>query len=385
LAGGIYAADLAVKRATLTSVVRTIELHVEVVNIAHIRPQVRKLERCLHFLSNDNWTIHLVAKSGRPEATQQWPKKEGAVLLFSGGLDSFVAGFEFANQDLPLVLVSHATHNQVTQKAQAELHAEISSQTQHTPKHFTFRIFGRKGKTLDFPQDALREESQRTRSFLFLTLASISARREGLRTLVNMAENGQFAIHLPLSAARIGPFSTHTAHPEFLKMAEDLFAGILDMPELTITNPFLYLTKGEVVTRLPKQLHHLIPRAVSCWRSSRVRTCHHCGECLPCLSRRIAIESAGAKFSEYERDLFSEDISSLPQSDLGKRNLVELAEFVGHFSGRLSSTEAELIEEYPELLNAHFDQAKGIAMYRRFAAEATSVLQRYPKTRSLVQ
>jgi 7-cyano-7-deazaguanine synthase in queuosine biosynthesis len=385
LAGGIYAADLAVKRDTLTSVVRTIEVHVEVVNIAHIRPQLRKIEHCLHFLSNDNWTIHLVAKSGRPEPTQPWPRKDGVVLLFSGGLDSFVAGFELAHQDLPFVLVSHATHNQVTQKAQAELHAEISSQAKNTPKHLTFRIFGRKSKTADFPQDALREESQRTRSFLFLTLASISARREGLRTLVNMAENGQFAIHLPLSAARVGPFSTHTAHPEFLRMAEDMFAGILDMPGLKITNPYLYFTKGEVVARLPKQRHNLIPRAVSCWRSSRVRTCHHCGECLPCLSRRIAVESAGSKFSEYERDLFSEDISTLPHDDLGKRNLVELAEFIGHFSGRLSSTETELIEQYPELLNSHFDQAKGVAMYRRFAAEATTVLQRYPKTRWLVQ
>jgi hypothetical protein len=34
--------------------------------------------------------------------------------------------------------------------------------------------------------------------------------------LIYIAENGQMAIHLPLTQARIGAFSTHTAHVQNL-------------------------------------------------------------------------------------------------------------------------------------------------------------------------
>ena len=61
-------------------------------------------------------------------------------------------------------------------------------------------------------------------------------------------------------------------------------------------------------------------------------------------------------FKEYERDLFAEDTKSRDHSDPGKRNLVDLAEFIGHFSGRLSKSEGELMETYPELFNKHFDR-----------------------------
>ena len=55
------------------------------------------------------------------------------------------------------------------------------------------------------------ENSQRTRSFLFLVLGALAARRAGHIEIVYLAENGQMAIHLPLTQGRIGAFSTHTA------------------------------------------------------------------------------------------------------------------------------------------------------------------------------
>ena len=90
-------------------------------------------------------------------------------------------------------------------------------------------------------------------------------------------------------------------------------------------------------------------------------------------------------FKEYERDLFAEDTKSLHHSDPGKRNLVDLAEFIGHFSGRLSKSEGELLETYPELFNKHFDRPQVIKMYHRFAAEACKVLATYPKAKWVLQ
>jgi 7-cyano-7-deazaguanine synthase in queuosine biosynthesis len=385
LAGSIFATDLAVKRGTVTSAVRSFQLTVEVTNIAALRPHIQHIEHCLYFLSNDNWSIKLVPKSGKPEATQSWPTRDGAVLLFSGGLDSFVASTVLQAQWPQLVLVSHVTHNRVTENSQKNLFDTIAARGGTSLKHIPLRVFARSSNATPFPRDQEREDSQRTRSFLFLTLAVLAARREGIRNVVTIAENGQFAIHLPLSSARVGPFSTHTAHPEFLHMAEVLFQRILDLPTLTIQNPFVYATKGEVVKQLPTDLHSAIPATVSCWRSSRVATQHHCGECVPCISRRIAVESNQLVFKEYERDLFSEDTKILDHSDVGKRNLVELAEFIGHFSGRLSKSDGELLESYPELFNKHFDRDSVVKMYRRFATEASQVLARYPKAKWVLQ
>jgi hypothetical protein len=215
-------------------------------------------------------------------------------------------------------------------------------------------------------------------------MAALVARREGMSELITIAENGQFAIHLPLSTARVGPFSTHTAHPEFLSTVQELLRSIFGDPALTITNPFLYLTKGEVVARLTKPFHESIPIAVSCWRASRLKTRHHCGICVPCIARRIALESQGHRFDEYERDIFGKDSKNLPHDDLGKRNLVELAEFVGHFSGALSKSDAELLENYPELFNEHLDRARAIAMYKRFAKESVSVMRKYKNAQWLL-
>jgi hypothetical protein len=50
------------------------------------------------------------------------------------------------------------------------------------------------------------ENSQRSRSYLFLTLAALCARRVGHDEVLVIAENGQMAIHLPITQARIGPY-----------------------------------------------------------------------------------------------------------------------------------------------------------------------------------
>jgi hypothetical protein len=100
----------------------------------------------------------------------------------------------------------------------------------------------------------------------------------------------------------------------------------------------------------------------------------HCGDCVPCLVRRIAFEVNGINLAEYRRDLFSLDVPALPEADEGKRNLVELAEFAHAFS---TLPEATLTDQFPDLINAAFDQPQALSMYRRFGKEAETVLRRY--------
>jgi len=197
-----------------------------------------------------------------------------------------------------------------------------------------------------------------------------------------IAENGQLAIHLPLTAARISAFSTHTAHPEFV----DVMNSILEIAlshDIKIQNPYLYMTKAEVVsTALSKDLN-MIEHTISCFRSARLPASQtHCGSCIPCLIRRIANEFNGVMLKEYGIDILSENVASLGPDNDAKRNFIELAEFVRFFES--TTTEAEILMEYPELVNENIDAAQATNMYHRFAKEARTVFNRYPHLSSVV-
>jgi Queuosine biosynthesis protein QueC len=245
------------------------------------------------------------------------------------------------------------------------------------------RVGGRHRPGYPFPPDRDREETQRTRSFLFLALGALAARRRGFHDVVLIAENGQMAIHLPLTAARISAFSTHTAHPEFVDLAGKIFSQILSF-QIKIENPFLYLTKAQVIGNLVASHADLIGTSVSCWKASRVSGGkNHCGSCVPCLVRRIALESHGLKPDEYHRDIFAEDLSAADPDDDGKRNLCELGEFISTFE--VSRPQAEFEQLYPDLLNGAYSSPSAIEMYQRFAREARDVLDRYPAVASVLR
>jgi hypothetical protein len=189
-----------------------------------------------------------------------------------------------------------------------------------------------------------------------------------------LAENGQMAVHLPLSHGRIGAFSTHTAHPDVLAKMEVFLNKALGT-NLEIYNPYVAKTKAEVVNVVYKRLESAIPVANSCWKNAYLpegKT--HCGECVPCLVRRIALESYKPDPTAYARDLFSEDIAALSVGDEGRRNLVELCEFILQFETR---QDLELMDLWPELYSSNIDAAATIDMYRRAAAESRSVLSKY--------
>lgn len=383
LASAIYATDLAVKRERAEDYIRDIDLTIEVMNKRAFEEVKDEIERVLFILSSDNWTINFVSKKVEPEPLIKFNSRVGLVLLFSGGLDSLCAASELVKNNENISLISHITHNKVIENCQSSLQKEIEVFYKKKIERFSFRIFARSLKSFFFPEMLDREDSQRTRSFLFLTLGALVARRKGFARVVMIAENGQFAIHLPLTSSRVGPFSTHTAHPEFIHTMEILLSRLLALPDLNINNPYLYKTKSEVVATLEKPLRRIIPFSVSCWRSSRLKTQYHCGECVPCLVRRIALEAKGIFFTEYEKDLFKDGIDLLSPDDIGKRNFTDLVEFIKRFSD--SADDNFILESFPELFNQYFDQKEVILMYKRFSAEALGVLNNYPKLRALLR
>lgn len=385
LGAAIFGADLAIKRGTQEAITREIELTIPVVNLPSFKQIVDDIRYALYVLSHDAWNINFIQRPGQPEGTQnRGVSHSGKVLLFSGGLDSFAAAVMLGDENQPIQLVSHVTANPVISKTQETL---VNYLDEMYPNQFTrnpFRVsgIGKPKMGLPFPPDDKREETQRTRSFMFLSLAALVARRRCYRNIVLLAENGQMAIHLPLSAARISAFSTHTAHPEFVTLMSKILSTILNY-EIKIENPFLYMTKSEVVRNLFPKHQPQIANTVSCWKASRVSHYNHCGICVPCLIRRIALESNDFGIPEYQTDLFNRDILTLDPSDDGKRNLVELCEFVSVFRAKRSM--AEFVGFYPELSTIFFDMNEAIKMYQRFAQEAMQVFHRYPKVMVLME
>lgn len=384
VASTIYACDLAFKRGERENITRSIEVTVPVVNFQAFERLKPDLEYILYVLSHDSWTFTFERAKGSPEEVRDWPATSGKTLLFSGGLDSFAGAVDLLDDYgvAGVQLASHVTANPVTKGSQEDLTAYLERQYGAKLDRVVVRTGGRKHGDLSFPSDTEREETQRTRSFMFLAIAALAARRRGRSEIVMIAENGQMAIHLPLSAARIGAFSTHTAHPEFVHKVGEFFTELLGY-QIKVENPYLYKTKAEVIEKLIKSHRSAVDLSVSCWRGSRLgKKYKHCGQCVPCLIRRIAVEYHGLSLPEYERDILNENVAALPPTDEGKRNVSEIGEFAYAFS---SQTDADLMFNYLDLINEHFDLSAAIDMYRRFAREAEAVFNRYAGVKPILK
>lgn len=375
LAASVFAADRATPRNSNEDFNRNLSVDVPVVNLSRFVPVIPQIESILRHLSQDGWEITLRHIPGTSESKFDLPTPVGKTLLFSGGLDSLAAALEFGSKKTPLGLVSHRTKNRATDAAQQSL-AQLLKKKGFKIDHQQFFVSSKDGGPTNLKHD--QENSQRTRSFVFLILGALAARRSGRFELLYLAENGQMAIHLPLSHGRIGAFSTHTAHPDVLVEMESLLAQVLGAP-LRITNPYVHRTKKEVVDEVLRRLPSAVPVATSCWRNARMKKgVTHCGECVPCYVRRIAIECSIKDPTKYGRNTWAEQLSALDADDEGLRNLVDLMEFAKRFE---VSADADLMSEFPELYSENIDARAVIGMYRRFAKEARKVLAKYPDVR----
>lgn len=376
LAASIFAVDRGLQRGEREDFSRRIELSVPLVNVTRIQPLVPNIERLLRSLSNDSWRISIRQTTGAPEQNFSVDPSDGRTLLFSGGLDSLAAAFDFGKGST-LHLVSHITRNRQTRNTQQDL-VTILGQSGLTLPHDQFFVSSRDAPGFDHDV----ESTQRTRSFLFMVLGALVARRLGHEKVLMLAENGQLAIHLSLNHARVGAFSTHTAHPDVLAMMQFILQTSLAVT-FELLNPYVYRTKSEVIEALCKSVPTSVPVANSCWKNSRLPAgATHCGECIPCYVRRIAIERHGPDQTAYARNVFSQDVPSLAATDEGRRNLVDLCEFVVRFN---NESNIDLMSDWPELYSANLDAAQAIQMYKRASQEAVAVLSQYPGVAPLLQ
>ncbi len=367
-AGHIFAIDLACPRGRGdVEWARSIEAHLPVRDPHfwnEISPQV---EAIFTDFTQDRLRLHFHANHKPEPSPRQRTKPFSAfdcIALISGGVDSFVGGLSLLDGGRRPLGVSHTAAGATTQ-AQASVAETLAARRPGFERvGFTAKKYG---STLPHP-----ESSQRSRSLLFLAMGSIAASVSNTED-VFINENGIMAIHLPMTAARLGSLSTHTASPSVLERLKTLLSMILQTP-IEIHNNLLANTKPEVVKigcSLDAEANLL--KTVSCW--SIGRTSRHCGVCAPCLMRRISFEHHDVSDVAYDVDAFRE--VAVLESEFACDNLTHLIRVIRDLDA-LSDLELQL--SYPELLNGgtRLSLPDTINLQRRWAREASNVLSQYP-------
>lgn len=259
------------------------------------------LEEGLHFLSFDNYEFQFTKLADPPppdaylefKRNQPDPKPVERVMLFSGGLDSLAGAVdEIITRRRRVALVSHKPVDHLAVR-QRELVADIrkrAGDARLSPLHFP--VLANKAGELSL------EYTQRTRSFLYASMATAVATHFGLDE-IHFFENGVVSVNLPLCSQEVGSRATRTTHPQTLHAYERIFQLVLKR-KFRVHNDFAWMTKEDVLHSLKNSGHvELAKQSLSCTHTRNFTLkSPHCGLCSQCLSRRMA--SLGADYGDCD-------------------------------------------------------------------------------------
>ena len=254
------------------------------------------LTAALGFLTDDDYEFGFCHYKNAPPLQKYIPSEqyEGssdditAVIPFSGGLDSLGGAVrEILSGQRKVALVSHRPVSKVfsIQKSVLKRITDQITDPKLTPVHIAVEINKGKSLTHDF--------SQRSRSFVFASLAAVAARLCGLNA-VRFYESGVVSLNLPTTAAVIGGRASRTTHPLSLQGFERLFQALFETG-FEVTNHYWSRTKAEILGEIKAAGYGgICADTVSCMHTINLQTNKpHCGECTQCIDRRLAALAAG--------------------------------------------------------------------------------------------
>ncbi len=267
----------------------------------------KELEELLSFLTGDYWGISFSQRDVSKPLYRTKPrdkvhsegyrKSHKKVSLFSGGLDSLVGVIDqLTKSEDRIIFVSHYDANFTGAKSdQDKIHKVLSKKH----KHYHLLQTRVDLSTYDNGGNKIKNETTlRSRSFLFLCQAIMIARsiNEGIEVLI--PENGTISLNHPLTPSRSSSCSTRTAHPYYL-MKVFKFISNLELIH-PIINDYELHTKGEMLVGcLDKEvLLATYDKSCSCAKRGTRKDIrdittgtNHCGICMPCIYRRVALFS----------------------------------------------------------------------------------------------
>lgn len=280
IATSAYLADRRTSRPT--TFVRTIELTAHTVNPEPWNGAPGELiEELLHWLTGDVWHLHAVPATPTDRAQTPLPPADD-VMLLSGGLDSLCGAIDHLQDGTERIHLSHYDGSTAVRRAQTTASSWLRSHASHPLRHRTIKI----------RKNSPAEPTSRSRSLLFAALAAATAATAS-SPQVTVPENGFTSINPPLTTARGGTLTTRSTHPGTFHRLNALLAAV-DIP-VTIANPYLHCTKGELLERAHDQAGDALLAAaaatLSCGKLDGARypggnANLNCGLCVACLVRR---------------------------------------------------------------------------------------------------
>jgi len=392
----IYMADLYVKRER--NLARQVGILMPVRHLEIWEQARAQLERAVSFLARDNVSIQFVQSNAHRDKLRNFTPKpdKRCVCLLSGGIDSAAGAVWAIDQGLSPTFVSHYAAPNLS-GIQNEVVKEVVKVVKEPEEICDGREFphirlhvARSRKQNDQyklgkpPPSIL---AQHLRSFLFLSLATAVA-LESKISKVYIFENGPVALNPLFSEARI---NTRTARPNFIEYFRTLIQTVFGV-ELAIENPFYYKTKGEVASILAKKKpERLVSLTNSCWNWFKVPVLagqlgikrpekekeeqEHCGECLPCIIRRVSTYSAGLwdKDAPYLIDIFKIfDMRIFDKFPDHRREIITMvADFVRFCQSVKDLSDHELLLRSPDFSVSAMgvEPQQLVAMYKQHAQE----------------
>lgn len=349
------------------------------------------LKELIGFLIRDNVNFYFEEKEGGEEYITPKIKNEfDSVICFSGGIDSYVGTIELIEKGYQPVIVSHYSSgflSGIQSQAYGALSRYLSRKILQCKVNISSRRITKKGRINERFKE--NNPNQLSRSFLFLSLASTLAYELNIDHIF-LCENGILSINLPISESRL---NTRTAHPIVLDMYQKLINNIFNR-KITISNPFIYKTKSEILRNLDINKVDSVNDTVSCWNywnyrmlKTKKENTTHCGYCFPCIIRRISSKNAFPFDIERKNTYVLDIFNDYPYDSYPKNielealfNMDDLISFAAHF---LSLKEYDIQIEYPNLfINLDgINSEKIIDLYTRFAKEVIYTTKKYGNLR----
>lgn len=296
---------------------RDISVSIPVLEIDKFNESDNKFEKMLSFLTGDRWHIFfrkseykLRTKSPRKKKIDYIKNKNfNGVSLFSGGLDSFCGALKLLSQNNNILFTGFREYTTLGPR-QYDLYNKIKNF--YTENQTELMLIGIRfkrpiGESDDFAKLS-KENTTRSRSFLFMSIALAIASLIDEKIPVYVPENGFIGINVPLTESRFGSCSTRTTHPYFINS----FNYILQ--ELGIQNKIInfyaHMSKGEIVSECKvnpifKDNYQL---TISCSHPCQARRDHkkipmNCGYCYPCIIRKASLSYIDSDNDEYNYKL----------------------------------------------------------------------------------
>lgn len=364
----VFAVDRSIPRdLSEDSWSRNLEIHIPVLAYEKWEREVELLESMLGFLSGDSWRIifRKRKKIKREEKMyEKFNKLKGnkysynTLCMFSGGLDSGIGAInllENSEDKTGILFISHYGGGKGTKEYQDILRKSLMKEYKIGEEHF----YQNYAKAVNG-----QEDTTRTRSFMFFSHAiAYATAMEGQVELI-IPENGLISLNIPLTHTRLGTSSTRTTHPYYIKMFQQL---IIDLGiQLSITNPYQFKTKGEMIFECKNRqlLQDNIANTMSCshpdvGRFHGADHSYHCGYCFPCTIRRAAIKRGQLNdTSEYWDDKYSNGNTARQNLNVYKLAIKNFNKELSFLRIQCSGPIEEKINDFTDLYNRGMEELK---------------------------